>query len=261
MSNDTRSRAISIIVPVLNEAESIRAFLRHLRERADGAEIIVVDGGSADGTRESARDLCDRVVFSARGRGVQMNAGARVARGDVLWFLHADTEVPRRCLDFVSDALGDDETAGGFFRIRLPEDRPIYRLTDSFAHFAGRLLRIRCGDHGFFCRRQVFEKIGGFPEIALMEDVEFFRCLRRVGRVQTITARLRPSARRYERVGATKLTLAYGLIALLYALGMPLALLAAIYQRACCASVAGSPRLSLQTWRSRISAESRSRAS
>ena len=225
----------SIIVPVFNEAPLIRPFLRHLRERAPEAEIIVADGGSSDGTAELARDFCDQLVSSIPNRAVQMNLGVRGASGDVFWFVHADAEVPQKCLNEISRMLNDPTVVGGFFRIRLPTG-PVYRLTDSFAHYAGVLLRMRCGDHGIFCRRNVFLDIGGFPEVPVMEDVEFFRRLRRSGRVMHSDMRILVSARRYETIGRARLTCAYGFIAALYACGVPLSTLARIYKRTCCAA-------------------------
>ena len=225
---------VSIIIPVFNEASLIRPFLAHLRERAPGAEIIVVDGASSDGTDGLSEGFCDQLVRTGeRSRATQMNAGARVAVGDILWFLHADAEVPRACLEEIGRILCNPTVSGGYFRIRLP--RPfIYRLTDSFAHYTGLLLRMRCGDHGIFCRQSAFHKVGGFPEVPLMEDVEFFRQLRRCGRVIHSDKRIVISARRYETIGPARLTLAYGLIATLYTFGVPLSVLAQIYQRTCC---------------------------
>lgn len=225
---------VSIIVPVFNEASLIRTFLAHLRERARGAEIIVVDGTSSDGTDRLSEGFCDQLVrTSERNRATQMNAGVRAAGGDILWFLHADAEVPRACLDEIGSILSNPAVSGGYFRIRLP--RPlIYRLTDSFAHYAGILFRMRCGDHGIFCRRSAFIKVGGFPEVPLMEDVEFFRLLRRCGRVRHSDKRIMISPRRYEMIGRARLTLAYGLIATLYTFGVPLSVLARIYRRTCC---------------------------
>ena len=223
---------VSIIVPAFGEAPLIRPFLRHLRERAAGAEIIVADGGSTDGTADLAHDLCDQVVVSEPGRAIQMNAGARAARGDILWFVHVDAEVPWGCLEEIERIMDDPNVAGGFFRIRLPRS-PIYRLTDSFAHYAGILLRMRCGDHGIFCRRTAFQGIGGFPEVTLMEDVEFFRRLRRHGQVMYSRKRILASPRRYETIGRARLTLAYGFIATLYIFGIPLLKLASIYERTC----------------------------
>jgi rSAM/selenodomain-associated transferase 2 len=232
---------ISIIVPVLNEEALINKFLRHLRERAPDAEVIIADGSSNDETVDLAKDHCDCLVQTKPNRGAQMNAGARVARGDVLWFLHADAEVPPAALTEIEQALQDRHVAGGFFRIRIPQRNPVYRLTDSFSHYAGLLLRMRCGDHGFFCRREIFARVGGFPEVALMEDVEFFRKLRRAGRVVVIPKRIVASARRYEQIGPLRLTLAYGLIATLYFFGAPLRLLDRIYRRHCCREPACPP--------------------
>jgi rSAM/selenodomain-associated transferase 2 len=225
---------ISVIVPVSNEALLLRPFLTHLRERAPGAEIIVADGGSADSTVDLAQGFCDRLVVSERSRPIQMNAGARAACGDILWFLHVDAEVPWGCLSEIERIMGDPSVAGGFFRIRLPRGS-VYRLTDSFAHYAGILLRMRCGDHGIFCRRTAFLDIGGFPEVPLMEDVEFFRRLQRVGRMKFSHKRILASPRRYETIGRLRLTVAYGLIATLYNFGVPLPKLASIYKRTCCA--------------------------
>ena len=228
-----RSRPISIIVPVLNEAASIERFLKRLVQRTGRAELIVVDGGSSDGTFDLAQNHCDHCLHAMRGRAAQMNAGARAASGDTLWFLHADCEVPAGCLEQISDALRDPQAVGGFFRIRLPNKRLVYRLTDTFAHYTGLLLRMRFGDHGFFCRRTVFEEIGGFPEVPLMEDAEFFCKLRRLGGIAIIPSRLVTSPRRYEEIGPWRLTLTYGLIALLYLLRVPIPVLAGIYRRTC----------------------------
>jgi rSAM/selenodomain-associated transferase 2 len=224
----------SIIVPVFNEAQRLRPFLAHLRERAPGAEIIIADGGSPDHTADLAQGFCDHLVVSEHSRATQMNAGARAARGDILWFLHVDAEVPWGCLDEIERIMNDPKIPGGFFRIRLPQ-YPVYRLTDSFAHYAGILLRMRCGDHGIFCRRTAFFEIGGFPEVPLMEDVEFFRQLQRVGRVTYSRKRIQASSRRYETIGRLRLTISYGFIAALYIFGVPLSKLASIYKRTCCA--------------------------
>ena len=225
--------SVSIIVPVLNEAPLLRSFLAHLRERATGAEIVVADGGSSDGTVELVRDSCDQLVVSERSRAIQMNTGARTAHGDILWFVHVDAEVPWGCLAEIERIMDDPKVAGGFFRIRLAQNL-VYRLTDSFAHYAGILLRMRCGDHGIFCRRTVFVDVGGFPEVPLMEDVEFFRRLQRRGRVTCSQKRILASPRRYKTIGPVRLTLAYGFIAALYVLGIPLKKLASIYKRTCC---------------------------
>ena len=232
---------VSIIIPVFNEATLIRPFLSNLRERTRGAEIIVVDGASIDGTDQLAQGFCDQVIRSGdRSRAKQMNVGADAAGGDVLWFLHADAEVPLESLNEIGRIMRNPKVCGGFFRIRLPAAPAVYRLTDGFAHYAGLLLRMRCGDHGIFCRRTAFVEVGGFPKVPLMEDVEFFRRLRHCGRVLHSDKRIVVSARRYEIIGRARLTFAYGLIATLYVFGVPLSVLAQIYQRTCCAARDGA---------------------
>ena len=201
---------VSIIIPVFNEAPLIRPFLSNLRERTRGAEIIVVDGASTDGTDQLAKGFCDQVIRSRdRSRAKQMNVGADAADGDILWFLHADADVPRESLNEIARIMRDPEVCGGFFRIRLPATPAVYRLTDGFAHYAGILFRMRCGDHGMFCRRTAFVAAGGFPDVPLMEDVEFFRRLRRCGRIVHSNKRIGASPRRYETVGPARLTFAY----------------------------------------------------
>jgi len=227
---------VSIIIPVFNEATLIRPFLSNLRRRALGAEIIVVDGASTDGTDDLAAGFCDQLVRSGEhSRAIQMNAGARAAGGNVFWFLHADAEVPPESLNEIGRIMRNPKVAGGYFRIRLPVAPAVYRLTDGFAHYAGLLLRMRCGDHGMFCRRSAFVDAGGFPDVPLMEDVEFFRRLRRCGRVVHSNKRIAASPRRYEAVGPLRLTFAYGSIATLYLCGVSLFTLARIYRRTCCA--------------------------
>ena len=229
------SMHLSIIIPVFNEAPLIRPFLSNLRERTRGAEIIVVDGASTDGTARLAQDFCDQVIrTNERSRAQQMNAGANAASGDIFWFLHADAEVPLESLNEIGRIMRNPKVCGGFFRIRLPTVPAVYRLTDGFAHYAGLLLRMRCGDHGIFCRRSAFVAADGFPEVPLMEDVEFFRRLRRCGRVVHSSKRIWTSPRRYETVGPARLTFAYGSIATLYLFGVSLPTLARIYRRRCC---------------------------
>jgi len=226
---------VSIVIPVFNEASLIRPFLSNLRERARGAEIIVVDGASTDGTDQLAQGFCDKVIQSSeRSRARQMNLGADAARGDIFWFLHADAKVPLESLNEIGRIMRDPQICGGFFRIRWPAAPAVYRLTDSFAHYSGLLLRMRCGDHGMFCRRSAFVEAGGFPDVPLMEDVEFFRRLRRCGRIVCSNKRIAASPRRYETVGPTRLTFAYGSIATLYLFGVSLSTLVRIYRRTCC---------------------------
>jgi hypothetical protein len=171
-----------------------------------------------------------------------MNVGADAAHGDIFWFLHADAKVPVESLNEIGRIMRDPEICGGFFRIRLPAAPAVYRLTDGFAHYAGLVLRMRCGDHGMFCRRNAFVDAGGFPDVPLMEDVEFFRRLRCCGRVVCSNKRIEASPRRYETVGPTRLTFAFGSIATLYLFGVSISTLARIYRRTCCGPQAILPK-------------------
>lgn len=170
---------VSIIVPVWNEAANIGAFLSHLRRRAPAAEIVVVDGGSDDGTARLSADLANQVLRTRRGRAHQMNAGAAAAGGPVLWFLHADSRVPAEAIGQISRALEDERLAGGCFRLRFPRRALVYRMSDSLGNFAVDLFAIALGDHGFFCRSEAFLQAGGYRDVPLMEDAEFYRALRR----------------------------------------------------------------------------------
>lgn len=224
---------VSIIVPVLNEARAIGPFLAHLRAHASAAEIIVVDGGSSDGTPDLAAKLADQVVIAAANRALQMNAGAANSRGNILWFLHSDVQIPIESLRVIEQIMNDGQVVGGYFRIRLPDSRWIFRLTDGLAHYLGLLFRMRCGDHGIFCRRTVFAAIGGFPEVPLMEDAVFFRALLGRGKVCWPEPRLIVSTRRYQQIGPFRLTFFYALIGGLYLVGIPLPALARLYARLC----------------------------
>ncbi|MFN3650273.1 MAG: TIGR04283 family arsenosugar biosynthesis glycosyltransferase [Armatimonadota bacterium] len=222
---------LSIVVPTRGEAEGIEAFLRHLRERAPDAEVIVADGGSTDGTPELARPLADRVVQSAPGRARQMNAGAGAASGELLWFVHADSRLPERSAAALAEALRDPRLAGGCFRLRIPRPEPVYRISDRLGNLGVDLFRIALGDHGIFCRRAVFAAVGGYPDVPLMEDAELYRRLRKHGRVRQLPLEIETSPRRYERHGPYRTTALYALILALYAAHVPLPLLARIYAR------------------------------
>lgn len=211
---------ISIIVPVLNEAAQIRPFLRHLQARAPDAEVIVVDGGSNDGTAALAGGLCDSVIATPRGRPTQMNAGAGIAKGNILWFLHADNEVPADCISAITTAMNGQRFVGGCFRVRIPRPEWIYRIHDGLAHYVGRLLRIRCGDHGIFVRRDVFQQVGGYPDVPLMEDVELFRAIHSHGRAAWLSERLLLSCRRHVQVGVYRYTVVCAVIVALYCFGV-----------------------------------------
>jgi hypothetical protein len=160
-----------------------------------------------------------------------MNLGADRAHSEILWFLHADSEVPHGCLGHMRSALADNNVAGGYFGVRLPRQGWIYRFQDSFGFYAGRLLRLRCGDHGIFCRRDFFAAVGGYPDVPLMEDAGLVRLLYRAGPVVALPARIVTSLRRQDEVGSYRYTAACVLIVGLYCIGLSEALLARLYSR------------------------------
>jgi rSAM/selenodomain-associated transferase 2 len=222
---------VSIIVPALNEAELIRAFLRRLRAVAPDAEVIVVDGGSDDGTAELSAGLADRVLKVSRGRARQMNAGSQVARGEVFWFLHADSLIPPNALSEITRILREDSNAGGCFRLRLPGREWIYRVSDSLGNLGVQIFGFALGDHGIFCRRRAFSLVGGFPEIPLMEDAEFYRSLRRHGGMRQSRMAIIGNPRRYEQLGPYRTTLYYVVILGLYVFGARMNTLNSVYRR------------------------------
>ena len=171
-------RGISIIIPVLNEARGIVRLLERLQDfRRTGAEIIVVDGGSVDDTQRLASGLADRIMSADRGRGRQMNAGAAMARGDAFLFLHADTCLPAAALTLVGDAVANGATWGRF-DVRIDGSLRGLGLVALMMNWRSRLTGIATGDQAIFVTREAFRRIGGFPDIALMEDIVLSRELR-----------------------------------------------------------------------------------
>ncbi len=191
---------VSIIIPALNEASSIAETIRHT-EGLGFDEIIVVDGGSTDTTRAAAAAGSARVLSSPPGRGRQLNAGARAARGDVLLFLHADTRLPQSARSSIEAALADPRTAGGRFDVQFDSPSPWALMVSTFMNHRSRLTGIATGDQALFVRRSIFMELGGFAHIPLMEDVEFTARLKRAGRVAALRDRVTTSFRRWERQG------------------------------------------------------------
>jgi len=209
---------LSIIMPVLDEAAEIEAALQALapyRER--GVEVIVVDGGSRDATAARARPLADYVIMAPRGRSLQMNAGAAVARGDVLMFLHADTRLPDDADRLVLDGLTHSGRAWGRFDVKF--DGGALALVSIMMNTRSRLTGIATGDQATFATRAAFEAVGGFPPIALMEDVALSARLKRISRPLCLTARATTSARRWQRHGVLRTILLMWKLRLAYYFG------------------------------------------
>ena len=195
---------LSIVIPVLDEAAGIETNLAALAPlREGGAEVIVVDGGSADGTAEKARPLADRVLAVPRGRASQMNAGAAVAQGDVLLFLHADTRLPRDADEQVFAVLAGG-APWGRFNVRIEGTHPMLAVVAWSMNRRSRLTGIATGDQAIFVGRELFERVGRYPDIPLMEDIALSRALRRVAPPACIEARVTTSGRRWEERGVLR---------------------------------------------------------
>jgi rSAM/selenodomain-associated transferase 2 len=193
---------LSIIMPVLDEGEGIAAALDALAAlRARGSEVIVVDGGSRDTTVQQARPRADRVILASRGRAAQMNAGAKQASSDVLLFLHADTRVPADVDHVVLKGLEGSGRVWGRFDIKIDGRAPVLAVVAWFMNLRSRLTGIATGDQAMFVRRGAFQAVGGFPAIALMEDIALCKRLKRVSRPLCLRERVTTSGRRWEKKG------------------------------------------------------------
>jgi rSAM/selenodomain-associated transferase 2 len=222
-------KQLSAIVPMLNESPNIGGTLNALRRGAPNAEIIVVDGGSSDASVAIAQPLCDALISAPRGRARQMNAGARASHGDALVFVHADTLVPRTFARDIAAALSDPAVVGGRFDVRLDESGLPYRIIGAMISIRSRISRTGTGDQAIFVRRDVFESLGGFPELELCEDLEFSRRLKRAGRVACLRTRVTTSARRWGRDGVARTVVKMWIIRAMYLMGVRPALLKRIY--------------------------------
>lgn len=193
--------AVSIIIPVLNEADGIVHVLERLQGfRAQGTEVIVVDGGSDDDTAECARSLADCVTTSRRGRALQMNAGAALASGDILLFLHADTLLPSAALELVRAAVSN-RGCWGRFDVSIDGGIRGLGMVAFMMNWRSRLTGIATGDQGIFVKREAFQHSGGFPAIPLMEDIVFSHVMRKEGWPVCLTERVTTSGRRWEKHG------------------------------------------------------------
>jgi len=195
---------LSVIVPTLNEERRIAALIDAVRQ--PGVEVIVSDGGSCDNTRAIAAAHGARVIIASPGRGPQLNAGATLARGRDLLFLHADTALPLNFPEIVHRTLGDPLAAVGAFRFRLDREGTLFRVVELAVKVRCRLFRTPYGDQALFLRRHVFTQLNGFAAIPLMEDLDLVRRARKVGRVTVVDAPAITSARRWEVVGVTRMT-------------------------------------------------------
>lgn len=204
----TRVRAgmrFSIIMPVLNEMPGLSHTLAALQAfRGAGAELIVVDGGSTDGSREAARQQVDQLLDSPPGRALQMNRGAASCSGDVLLFLHADTRLPTHALDEIERGLGACGRAWGRFDIRLSGDRWPLRVVEWMMNWRSRWSGIATGDQVMFVRREAFDRVAGFPRQALMEDLVLSQRLKTISPPLCLAGPVVSSSRRWEEQGTLR---------------------------------------------------------
>lgn len=229
--NGAATRALSIIIPVLNEEALVEQCLDSLQSlRARGHEVIIVDGGSCDATVAKTAGRADAVVDSPPGRSIQMNRGADVAEGGVLWFLHVDTVIPSNTDTLIIDGLESSARQWGRFDVQLSGRGILPGCIAFFMNLRSRWTGIATGDQGIFVRRDAFLHVGGFPPVELMEDIRISRNLKRISAPLCLRKKVIASSRRWERNGVVRTILLMWLLRLGHALGVKPSCLARIYQ-------------------------------
>jgi rSAM/selenodomain-associated transferase 2 len=227
------SFALSIIVPTLNEEQVLGHTLTRLKQEKNSEmiEVIVVDGGSSDTTLALAESAGCRIICSAQGRGRQMNAGAAAAGGEVLLFLHTDTLLPDNFSRLILDAVRRPSFAAGAFSLAIDSPARSLATIAWFANLRSRLLQLPYGDQAIFVTRETFNALGGFPEMAIMEDFVFIRKLKKAGKIIILPERATTSARRWQNIGILRTTLINQAIVCGHGLGISPAILAGWYRR------------------------------
>lgn len=211
---------VSIIIPVLNEAKHLVEGLNKLQSyRKQGHEIVMVDGGSADDTVKLAADLSDKVIRSDRGRARQMNAGANIASGDVLLFLHADTVLPENACELIESSFCDGRKWGRF-DVKLSGTRNVFRVIETLINWRSRITSVATGDQAIFISREMFDRVGSFPDIPLMEDIAISKSLRHISKPACLTSVVVTSSRRWEKHGVLKTVLLMWFLRFLYFIGV-----------------------------------------
>ncbi len=221
---------LSIIIPTLDEEEKISQVLDLLKDLKHG-EVIVADGGSRDRTVANAEERGAKVVCSDPGRGRQLNAGAAQAKGDILLFLHADTLLPEGYAGFVRNAMSNPEIIGGAFLIRFQPSSFLLQYTQRTINWRTRIFKLPYGDQALFVRASIFQQMGGFANIPLMEDVDFVQRLKKLGKLAFIPEPVTTSSRRFIRHGVLRTTLKNKIIFFGYYLGISPERLARLYRR------------------------------
>jgi len=191
----------TIVIPTLNEEAEIQTCLMQLQGlRAKGIEVIVVDGGSIDKTAQLLEGLCDQFISNRRGRAAQMNAGARRARGDFIFFLHVDTQLPEKFSEIIP-SVEADTFCWGHFDVKLSGSHCLFRVIESMMNLRSRLTGIATGDQVIFVSQKLFREVDGFPEILLMEDIAMSRRLKSISPPLCLRQKVTTSSRRWEKNG------------------------------------------------------------
>jgi rSAM/selenodomain-associated transferase 2 len=228
--SDGTELSIGVVIPTLNEERLIEQTVASCGHGVGGCyEVIVADGGSSDKTLETAAAAGARTVSAARGRARQMNAGAAIAKSDVLVFLHADTTLPSDFVRAIRRALLDPGMVGGAFSMEVDGPGPLMRAISQLSTFRSRCLRLPYGDQAIFVRRNAFSHLGGYADIPLLEDAELCRRLKNLGRLCILPERVTTSARRWKAEGPIRVILRNWGIGLAYACGVSPAALARLY--------------------------------
>jgi rSAM/selenodomain-associated transferase 2 len=214
---------ISIVIPVYDEAYTINQLLEHLNRQAvtQGFEIVMVDGHPAGTTAAAVSDKRVVIISSEKGRAVQMNRGAEAAKGHILLFLHADTFLPENALSKIADALSIPGNAAGAFDLGIRSCRSVYRIIEFGVRIRYHLTGIPYGDQAIFVKKTVFDRIKGYPEIPIMEDVAFMRSLKASGeQIVRLRCKVSTSARRWQKEGILRCTLRNYMLIMLYHFGV-----------------------------------------
>lgn len=225
-------KRLSVIVPTLDEAEHIARSLQSLAmARRRGAEVIVVDASSSDATTAAAAPYADVVLRAPRGRATQLNAGARAAHGDTFFFMHADSAAPEDVDLILAGALADRSIAWGRFDVRIESRRRVLAIVAAMMNVRSRISGIATGDQGIFVTRALFERVGGFPALPLMEDIALSRTLKRMTAPVCLREKIVTSGRRWERRGVARTIWLMWRLRLAYYLGADPADLAPRYDQ------------------------------
>ena len=215
---------------MLNEAARIASVIQQI-EKIEEIEIIVVDGGSVDNTVEVVYSLGVNVISTQRGRALQMNTGAKMASGEILLFLHADTVLPQGFAELVRDALNKSGVIAGAFELKIEGRHKGLRLIEKMVSLRSHFFQLPYGDQAIFIKAETFNQFGGFPELVIMEDFEFINRLKRYGKIKILPISVITSGRRWQQLGILKTTLINQIMILGYYLGIPPEKLANFYRK------------------------------